>query len=76
MLKINTTVSVYGSSTIEAEGEIRIIAQMNASINDESKGSVNITTSIIDTTAYINNKESVNKDIEEFNEYVHSLIQS
>lgn len=76
MLKTSKIISIYGSSTVEINGENKTIAQMNASINGESRGSVSINASIIDTSDYIDNKESVDKDIEAFNEYVHSLIQS
>lgn len=76
MLRINKTINVYGSSSIETEGGGEVIAQMNASINDESKGSVNINTSVINTGLYFANKDGVDKDIKSFNDYAYSLVEN
>ncbi|MCM1308037.1 MAG: hypothetical protein NC223_05500 [Butyrivibrio sp.] len=77
MLKINKTISVYGSSRIETSGGgEETIVQMNASINDESKGSVSINTAVINTEQYFANREAVDKDIKEFNDYAYSLVEN
>lgn len=77
MLRINKTTNVYGSSAINTgEGGGTVVVQMNASINDESKGSVNINTSIIDTEAYFVNKEGIDEDIKEFNDHIYAMISN
>lgn len=77
MLRINKTTNVYGSSAINTEeGGGTVVVQMSASINDESKGSVSINTSIIDTEAYFANKEGIDEDIKEFNNHIYSLISN
>lgn len=75
MLKINKTINVHGTVYIDANENIPI-AQMNATVNSENKGSVNINTSIVNTEAYFANKEEVDMDIKEFNDYVYSVMEN
>ena len=67
---LNTTISknFSGTSTIDNI----IVANMYATISEN--GNVNINKTITDQKAYINNKELVEKDMSDFDEFVYSSI--
>ena len=76
MLKINKTINAYGSSSIpDEQGTETVVVQMSANVNSESKGLININTSIINARLYFENKIAVDSEIEEFNNYVYSIVE-
>lgn len=70
MLNTTTSKNFSGTSTIDNI----IVANMYATISEN--GNVNINKTITDQKAYINNKELVEKDMSDFDEFVYSSIDA
>lgn len=68
MLNTTTSKNFSGTSTIDNV----VVANMYANISEN--GNVNINKTITDQKAYINNKELVEKDMSDFDEFVYSSI--
>ena len=70
MLNTTTSKNFSGTSTIDNV----VVANMYANISEN--GNVNINKTITDQKTYINNKELVEKDMSDFDEFVYSSIDA
>ena len=70
MLNTTTSKNFSGTSTIDNV----VVANMYANISEN--GNVNINKTITDQKTYINNKELVEKDMGDFDEFVYSSIDA
>ena len=70
MLNTTTSKNFSGTSTIDNV----VVANMYANISEN--GNVNINKTITDQKTYVNNKELVEKDMSDFDEFVYSSIDA
>lgn len=73
MLTKTKSISISGSSSVTTEGGQNIIATMSANIDEN--GGISQNSFINNVKAYQANSETVDADIEEFSEYVKSVVE-
>lgn len=73
MLKHSKTISFSGSSMIKTEGTEDIAVAMNAGISED--GTFNINKYVRNVPLYRANKEEVDADCTEFENYVNSFLE-
>lgn len=73
MLKKSKTMNFNGSSAITAGGREETIMTMDARLSEN--GSLNLSKYVQDKALYLANKEEVDADYLEFEEYVNSFLE-
>lgn len=73
MLKINKTVNLNGTVTIEVDGIVKNVAYCNANIPED--GRISINKNINDKELFEANKETVLKDFSEFEKIAYGVIE-
>lgn len=73
MLTKTKSISITGSSSVTTDGGQNIIATMSANIDEN--GGISQNSFINNVKAYQANSETVDADIEEFSEYVKSVVE-
>lgn len=73
MLLKAKTISVNGRSMVTTEGKENVAMTMNASINED--GSMSVNKYIQDKDVYLANKDDVDGDYKDFEDYVNSLME-
>lgn len=66
MLKTGRTITINGSSIIDGQ----VVVYMNASLNTDGTSNENINKNIQNQELYSNNKDSVRKDMRDFEDLV------
>ncbi len=72
MLKTQLSKSISGQSNIDINGVGTLVVSMNGNIGNDNR--VSISKNIIDQKLFSENKDICRKDMEEFEDYVFSLI--
>ncbi len=72
MLKTQLSKSISGQSNIDIDGVETLVVSMNGNIGNDNR--VSISKNIIDQKLFSENKDICRKDMEEFEDYVFSLI--
>lgn len=73
MLGKKKTITATGTSTVKVQEKDAIAMTMNASITEE--GTVAVNKYIQNKDVYIANKEAIDADFAEFEQYVDSLME-
>lgn len=72
-LQKSKTINVNGSSTVTVDNKEIVVMTMNA--NMQESGEVSVTKYIRNKEVYLENKEQVDKDFNEFESCVESLME-
>ena len=72
MLKTSLSKSITGQSNVTVDGTDVLVVSMNGNIGSDNR--VNISKNIINQELFNENKTECRKDMDEFEDYVFSLI--